>query len=336
MGDVFRKLVLVSGTRDEAFARSIEKRIETDLTLMGEGFDTELTVIEGGAKGVDHVAGKWARRRRAHGVANVQFKADWKAHGNAAGPIRNQEMLDWLLAAEAEQKIVLAYPGPESVGTWDMVDRARRAGVAVVVCGDGEGRVTDTPPDRTEVRVAEQSETPVVLGEMVGTVQFSRKVNLEARGGNKYENAEASVFIQFSVDPENPEGTLDNARAAFLQGKSLVFSELGLDNEVLEGVLVEKIVASTGATKTRAPQRSSSRPSGPAPAPTQHGDLTVKYEWDGAPVPEWLFEAAAEKGVTEVYDNRGKLKVNGGTWSDRSPHFKSTGSDETPFWPPKD
>jgi hypothetical protein len=78
-------------------------------------------VIHGGARGADSLAHAWAVDRR---VAVVEVKANWKAHGRAAGPIRNQDMLDrW------EPSMVLAFPGGR--GTADMVDRARKAGVYV-------------------------------------------------------------------------------------------------------------------------------------------------------------------------------------------------------------
>lgn len=52
------------------------------------------------------------------------FKADWDKHGKAAGPIRNQQMLD-----EGKPDLVLAFAGGK--GTDDMCRRARAAGVEV-------------------------------------------------------------------------------------------------------------------------------------------------------------------------------------------------------------
>jgi hypothetical protein len=50
------------------------------------------------------------------------------------------------------------------------------------------------------------------------------------------------------------------------------------------------------------------------------------------PLPDWLFAQAAEKGVTEVYDNRDRAA---GT---KRPWFKATtgGDNAIPFWPPRD
>jgi len=55
----------------------------------------------------------------------VPYKADWHLHGKAAGPKRNQRMLD-----HGRPKRVIAFPGGK--GTADMVDRARVAGVDVI------------------------------------------------------------------------------------------------------------------------------------------------------------------------------------------------------------
>lgn len=78
-------------------------------------------VAQGGAPGADTLAFDWAWSR---GVPVKAFPADWKAHGRAAGPIRNQRMLD-----EFKPDAVIAFPGGR--GTADMVRRARAAGVHV-------------------------------------------------------------------------------------------------------------------------------------------------------------------------------------------------------------
>jgi hypothetical protein len=48
-------------------------------------------VIEGNGRGADRMAGYWARK---NGIDNLKFPADWNRHGHAAGPIRNQQMID--------------------------------------------------------------------------------------------------------------------------------------------------------------------------------------------------------------------------------------------------
>jgi len=76
-------------------------------------------VIEGGSRGADTYAGLWAN---CCGIERVTFRADWATHGKAAGPIRNQKMLD-----EGVPDLVVAFPGGR--GTADMVARATKAGV---------------------------------------------------------------------------------------------------------------------------------------------------------------------------------------------------------------
>jgi len=79
------------------------------------------TIIQGGADGADRLARLWCHSRK---VRYDNYPADWRAHGKAAGPIRNQQMLD-----EGMPTKVFAFPGGR--GTADMVRRAKAAGVPV-------------------------------------------------------------------------------------------------------------------------------------------------------------------------------------------------------------
>ena len=80
-----------------------------------------------GHAGADRLAARiWAALKRpaeAH-------PADWKKHGKAAGPIRNQEMLE----AEGGIDLVIAFPG--GTGTADMVRRAEKAKIEVLVVSE--------------------------------------------------------------------------------------------------------------------------------------------------------------------------------------------------------
>jgi hypothetical protein len=84
-------------------------------------------VIEGEAKGADTLAREWAE---ANAVPIDPYPADWERYYRAAGPIRNQRMLD-----EGKPDLVLAFHDDieRSRGTKDMVARARKAGVPVRV-----------------------------------------------------------------------------------------------------------------------------------------------------------------------------------------------------------
>ena len=78
-------------------------------------------VIHGCARGADSLAHDWALTRR---VAVAMYPAQWNRDGKAAGPIRNQKMLD-----EGKPDLVIAFPGGR--GTADMARRAEAAGVKV-------------------------------------------------------------------------------------------------------------------------------------------------------------------------------------------------------------
>ena len=82
---------------------------------------SETVIIHGAAAGADHMASVWAK---AHGIPVERYPADWKKHGKAAGPIRNQRMID-----EGKPDLVIAFPGGR--GTHDMCVRAEAAGIQV-------------------------------------------------------------------------------------------------------------------------------------------------------------------------------------------------------------
>ncbi len=79
-------------------------------------------IVEGGAKGADTLAKKWADSRR---IGCQEFPADWNRYGKGAGHIRNKQMLD-----EGKPDLVVAFPGGK--GTANMVKLAKEAGVEVI------------------------------------------------------------------------------------------------------------------------------------------------------------------------------------------------------------
>lgn len=84
-------------------------------------------VIEGEARGAD-MAGKLAGK--CLDLQVIAFPAEWNKYGKAAGPIRNQQMLN-----EGKPTLVLAFHRDikGSKGTGDMVYRAKKAGISVEV-----------------------------------------------------------------------------------------------------------------------------------------------------------------------------------------------------------
>ena len=79
-------------------------------------------LIEGGARGADYMARKFAKWQ---GIPVKTFRADWGRYGKGAGHIRNKRMLD-----EGKPDLVVAFEGGR--GTANMVEQAERAGVRVL------------------------------------------------------------------------------------------------------------------------------------------------------------------------------------------------------------
>lgn len=122
--------VLVCGSR------TFEDEFVVDAALTGVCMESDsyafdnFVIVEGGARGADHLAATWAAANP--GVRVEEYPADWAKHGKAAGPIRNELML-----ANAQPiDLVLAFvdkPLVESKGTYDMVRRAKRCHIPTYV-----------------------------------------------------------------------------------------------------------------------------------------------------------------------------------------------------------
>lgn len=110
-------VVLVTGSRNHKDKDLIWSALD-DLPI------SEL--IEGGARGADALARGYCRE---HGIKVCTHNAGWGRYGRRAGPIRNQTMLD----LHPDILLVVAFPLPESKGTWDMVRRARQSGLYVEI-----------------------------------------------------------------------------------------------------------------------------------------------------------------------------------------------------------
>jgi hypothetical protein len=109
---------LICGGRD--FAN--QHMFDTIMNHLTQTRGCPAKVVHGGASGADSMAGAWAKKMAVEVVA---CPADWKKHGKAAGPIRNEEML-----MDHKPSLVVAFPGGQ--GTADMVKRANRRVLDVV------------------------------------------------------------------------------------------------------------------------------------------------------------------------------------------------------------
>lgn len=78
-------------------------------------------IITGDAPGADACARIWATRS---GIEKQVFAARWDDYSRAAGPLRNQEMLD-------QGKPTMAIVAPGGRGTKDMLTRLKKSKVRV-------------------------------------------------------------------------------------------------------------------------------------------------------------------------------------------------------------
>lgn len=118
------KRILICGSREW----SDPKPVAWVLAGMTARFG-EITVIHGAARGADSIAAKVA----THLLLPVEaYPADWNAHGKAAGPKRNEQMLatgiDYVVAFKDGFDHSLSRGGTEH-----MVRIARLAGVPTYI-----------------------------------------------------------------------------------------------------------------------------------------------------------------------------------------------------------
>ena len=114
------KIVLICGDRNWQDPEPIRKLL---VQLKHLGYST---LVEGEQRGADAIARELAKM---YGLKVLPFPAKWEEYGKAAGPIRNQQMLD-----EGKPDLVAFFHLnlEHSRGTKDMITRARKAKVAVI------------------------------------------------------------------------------------------------------------------------------------------------------------------------------------------------------------
>lgn len=130
--------VLVTGSREGQSYENVERVLDLVVKSHTQG---EVTLVHGGARGLDIMAGAWARSR---GHAVEVHAAKWNTHDprhetvpcrhnvmertcKAAGVRRNADML-----AAHDYALCIAFPRGEARGTNDMIARMRDAGYSVV------------------------------------------------------------------------------------------------------------------------------------------------------------------------------------------------------------
>ena len=116
--------VLVTGSRNWVNPLAINAALVNVQRAVDLEAGETITLVHGACPtGADKLA---AQAALSIGWDVEAHPADWNAHGKAAGPIRNQRMVD--LGAD----VCLAFPMPGSRGTLHCMRAAEKAGIPVI------------------------------------------------------------------------------------------------------------------------------------------------------------------------------------------------------------
>ena len=91
--------------------------------------DTCTEIVSGGAKGVDHLAAAYAKKR---GWKLTEFLPEYEKYGRGAPIVRNREIV-------AYADVVLAFWNGKSRGTWSTIEFCKKVGKAYIVYRVDEG-----------------------------------------------------------------------------------------------------------------------------------------------------------------------------------------------------
>lgn len=105
--------IAIIGSRSFAGIPQILDYLDAELNS-----ECNLSIISGGAAGVDAVARDYAIKRN---INFIELKADWTRYGRAAGPIRNKLIVDM-----ADK--VYAFWDERSKGTLHVIEYAKKLG----------------------------------------------------------------------------------------------------------------------------------------------------------------------------------------------------------------
>ncbi len=106
--------ILVCGGRNYADKAAVDR-------ILNEFHSQTPLIIQGGARGADALAKRWADQ---WGVHCAEIKALWSWHRHGAGPRRNTAMLS------LQPDICIAFPG--GTGTADMVRQCEQSNILTI------------------------------------------------------------------------------------------------------------------------------------------------------------------------------------------------------------
>ena len=112
--------VIVAGSRDFSDYDLLSDILNS---IVDAYIGSDLTIISGTARGADSLGEHFASEK---GLKLMRFPAQWEKYGKRAGYLRNEEMLRYASADQAEALLVAFWDG-ESKGTKHMISLASKA-----------------------------------------------------------------------------------------------------------------------------------------------------------------------------------------------------------------
>lgn len=114
--------ILVTGSRhvDAAAEQLVPAALDEAYGPLYE-LGHDVVIVHGAARGVDTIAGFWAPPE----VRIERHPAEWERLGRGAGHARNADMV------RRGASVCLAFPRPDSAGTWNCIRLAANAGIPV-------------------------------------------------------------------------------------------------------------------------------------------------------------------------------------------------------------
>lgn len=117
--------ILITGSRTWTDKVTVADAIRQAWIDFGKPY--RVTVVHGGARGADYIAGVFAKRMNFDVEVHALDDDSWNKYGKAAGPKRNKEMVD------KGADICLAFIKNESNGATMCMELAEKAGIPVKV-----------------------------------------------------------------------------------------------------------------------------------------------------------------------------------------------------------
>lgn len=124
--------IIIAGSRNFTDYSYFKKQIIPvfkDLHNQWNMNKNEIEIVSGHARGADALGEQFADEYK---IKCKTFPAKWDEYGNNAGPIRNQEMIDYI--SEEKNPILIAFLAEDSIGTKNIISLAEEKDILTFVC----------------------------------------------------------------------------------------------------------------------------------------------------------------------------------------------------------